>query len=73
MRRFRVWSPAPSAASKLVGDALDHEAANGGKKGSDAHKLLGKLGWTGHLDKSRATHQAKATKPKVTVKEVPAD
>ena len=44
--------------SKLVTDALAAEAE--GKRTSDAHKLLGKLGWTSHLDKSRESRKAKA-------------
>jgi hypothetical protein len=48
--------------SQLVNAALDHEAANRGRKGSDAHRMLEKLGWTAHLDKSRESRKAKAAK-----------
>jgi hypothetical protein len=46
--------------SKLVSEALGAES--GGKRTSDAHRLLAKLGWTAHLDKSRESRKAKATK-----------
>lgn len=46
--------------SKLVTEAL--EAEDEGKRTSDAHKLLAKLEWTGHLTKSRESRKAKAAK-----------
>jgi hypothetical protein len=46
--------------SDLITEALEFEAANKGRKTSPAHKQLDRMGWTSHLDKSRAARQAKA-------------
>jgi hypothetical protein len=46
--------------SALIKQALEAEAAK--KRTSDAHKLLAKLGWTAHLDKSREARKTKAAK-----------
>ena len=55
--------------SQLVTAALEHEAANRGRKDSDAHRMLDKLGWTSHLDKSRESRKAKAAKKGADSKE----
>jgi hypothetical protein len=72
--RFKVGHDA-KYKSALIREALEFEKANKGRKGSPAHKMLTKLGWTGFLDKSReakaAKRKAKAAKPKVTAEEVP--
>jgi hypothetical protein len=59
--KFRVGMDA-RYKSDLITEALEFEAANGGKKSSPAHKQLGRMGWTSHLDKSRESRKAKAAK-----------
>jgi hypothetical protein len=46
--------------SDLITEALDFEAANGGKKASPAHKQLQRMNWTLHLDASRTSRAKKA-------------
>jgi hypothetical protein len=67
--RFKAPGLDARYKSQLIKDALDHEAANRGRKGSPAHKMLDKLGWTTHLDKSRESRKAKAAKEGADSKE----
>lgn len=47
--RFRGPGLDARYKSQLVREALEHEEANRGRKGSPAHRMLEKLGWTEHL------------------------
>jgi hypothetical protein len=60
--RFKAPGLDARYKSQLIREALDHEAANRGRKGSPAHRMLDRLGWTSHLDKSRESREAKAAK-----------
>jgi hypothetical protein len=56
------------AKSALVAEALAHEEAHGGRKGSPAHKTLARLEWTRFLDAKR---ERLAAKPKAKVRVEP--
>jgi hypothetical protein len=57
--KFRVGADA-TYKRDLVAAALEAEAE--GKRTSDAHKALQRMGWTKFLDASRASRKAKAAK-----------
>jgi hypothetical protein len=57
--------------SDLITEALDFEAANGGKKSSPAHKQLGRMGWVKHLDASRQSREDRAERKAAKAKAQP--